>query len=62
MQSLEAFVVQERLPWVHIEAARGIQINLDGEPLQATSLRLEVVPRHLRFHVPDDAPLVDRLV
>jgi len=59
---LEAYVVHAVLPWVHIEAAKGIQINLDGEPLHGTSIRLEIVPRSLRFYVPDDAPLVDPLV
>lgn len=59
IRGLEDVVVQARLPWVEIEATQGIQINLDGEPLHASSLRLEVLPQHLGVHLSERAPLVN---
>jgi diacylglycerol kinase family enzyme len=38
----------------------GLDINLDGEPLQADSLRFEAVPWALRLHLPADSPLLSR--
>lgn len=51
-------VISTRLPWVQIEAPDGMQFNLDGEPIEATEIRFEVLPQRLRFHLPDTAPLV----
>ena len=56
----EELFVRARLPWVEIKSAQGLDINLDGEPLQADSLRFEAVPRALRVHLPADSPLLSR--
>ncbi|MFF7107161.1 lipid kinase YegS [Pseudomonas sichuanensis] len=56
----EELFVRARLPWVEIKSAQGLDINLDGEPLQADSLRFEVVPRALCVHLPADSPLLSR--
>ncbi|QXH37369.1 lipid kinase YegS [Pseudomonas muyukensis] len=56
----DGLFVRARLPWVEIKSAQGLDINLDGEPLQADSLRFEAVPRALRVHLPADSPLLSR--
>ncbi|QXH55172.1 lipid kinase YegS [Pseudomonas maumuensis] len=56
----EGLFVRARLPWVEIKGAQGLDMNLDGEPLQATSLRFEAVPRALRVHLPANSPLLSR--
>ncbi|MBV4534211.1 lipid kinase YegS [Pseudomonas farsensis] len=56
----EELFVRARLPWVEIKSSQGLDINLDGEPLQADSLRFEAVPGALRVHLPADSPLLSR--
>ncbi|MEE1887771.1 lipid kinase YegS [Pseudomonas carassii] len=56
----DGLFVRARLPWVEIKGAQGLDINLDGEPLQAASLRFEAMPRALRVHLPTDSPLLSR--
>lgn len=57
----EELFVRARLPWVEIGQAEGLDINLDGEPLQAGSLRFEAALGALRVHLPADSPLFSRL-
>ena len=57
---LENMFVRARLPWVEIKSAQGLDINLDGEPLQSDSLRFEVLADALRVHLPADSPLLSR--
>ena len=54
----EGLYVRARLPWVEIRSAKGLDINLDGEPLKAESLRFEARPAALRVHLPTDSPLL----
>ncbi|MDZ3990713.1 lipid kinase YegS [Pseudomonas sp. Teo4] len=56
----EGLFVRARLPWVEIKCSQGLDINLDGEPLQADSLRFEARPAALRLHLPEDSPLLSR--
>ncbi|MFJ4344076.1 lipid kinase YegS [Pseudomonas sp. NPDC089401] len=56
----EGLFVRERLPWVEIHCSQGLDINLDGEPLQADSLRFEAVPAALHLHLPPNSPLLSR--
>lgn len=56
----EGLFVRARLPWVEIKSSQGLDINLDGEPLQADSLRFEVCPAALHLHLPADSPLLSR--
>lgn len=55
---LESVSVHARLPWVEVEAAEGLDINLDGEPLEGTKLRFSARPAALRVHLPADSPLL----
>lgn len=54
----DGLFVRTRLPWVEIRSAQGLDINLDGEPLQGESLRFEAVPGGLSLHLPVDSPLL----
>lgn len=56
----DGLFVRARLPWVVIKGAQGLDMNLDGEPLQAASLRFEAMPQALRVHLPAGSPLLSR--
>lgn len=49
-----------RLPWVEIETAEPLTLNLDGEPVESTSFRIDVVPGRLRMHLPEGCALLAR--
>ncbi|AOE64745.1 lipid kinase YegS [Pseudomonas corrugata] len=55
---IDNMFVRARLPWVEIKVAQGLDINLDGEPLQVDDLRFTVRPKALRVHLPPDSPLL----
>jgi len=55
--ALERVAVRARLPWVEIEAAEPLVLNLDGEPVEARRFRAEAVARRLRMHLPADCIL-----
>ncbi len=55
---IDNMFVRARLPWVEIKVAQGLDINLDGEPLQVGTLRFTVRPKALRLHLPSDSPLL----
>lgn len=57
---LENLFIRARLPWVQISSAQGLDINLDGEPLQGESLRFEARAGALKVHLPADSPLLGR--
>ncbi len=52
--------LRARLPWVVIETAEGLTLNLDGEPVEGTGFRVEVVPDRLRMHLPEGCALLSR--
>ena len=58
IRGLESVSVSARLPWVEIEAPEGLDLNLDGEPIEVRTLRLSVRPKALRVHLPADSPLL----
>ncbi|MWV16071.1 lipid kinase YegS [Pseudomonas sp. L-22-4S-12] len=55
---LESVSLSARLPWVEVEAAEGLDINLDGEPLESKHLRFSARPAALRMHLPAGSPLL----
>ncbi|AJO79822.1 lipid kinase YegS [Pseudomonas chlororaphis] len=55
---IDNLFVRTRLPWVEIKVAEGLDINLDGEPLQGDNLRFRALPGALRVHLPQDSPLL----
>jgi lipid kinase YegS len=55
---LEAVSICARLPWVEVDAPEGLDLNLDGEPLESANLRIAARERALRVHLPADSPLL----
>lgn len=58
--TLERVAEQARLPWVELRGPAPIQLNLDGEPVTATRLRIDCVPGALRMLLPRGCPLLSR--
>lgn len=58
--AIEREAVSARLPWVEVDVPSGLHVNLDGEPIHDTKFRFEAYKHWLRFHLPDDSPVVDR--
>jgi lipid kinase YegS len=56
--ALDRVAVRAQLPWVAIELDAPLTLNLDGEPVQATSFRFECVARRVRMHLPPGCPLL----
>ena len=50
--------IRARLPWVELEAAEGLDMNLDGEPVKRDRVRFEVRPGILQVFLPVDSPLL----
>jgi diacylglycerol kinase family enzyme len=46
-------------PWVEVFPEETIPVNLDGEPVEFSSVRYEAVPRAIRLIVPPDCPLLE---
>ncbi|AOE84664.1 lipid kinase YegS [Pseudomonas sp. TCU-HL1] len=55
---LEAVSISARLPWIEVQATEGLDLNLDGEPLESARLRIAARPRALRVHLPEASPLL----
>jgi len=45
-------------PWAEVHTEGAIPVNLDGEPMQFSSVRYEAVPRAIRLIVLPDCPLL----
>jgi len=45
-------------PWAEVHTEETIPVNLDGEPVQFSSVRYEAVPRAIRLIVPPNCPLL----
>jgi len=45
-------------PWAEAHTEEAIPVNLDGEPMQFSSVRYEAVPRAIRLIVPPNCPLL----
>lgn len=55
---LESVSIKARLPWVEVEAPEGLDLNLDGEPLESKALRFNARSAALRVHLPPGSPLL----
>jgi diacylglycerol kinase family enzyme len=49
-------------PWVEVYPEEAIPVNLDGEPVEFSSVRYEAVPRAIRLIVPPNCPLLSATV
>jgi lipid kinase YegS len=45
-------------PWAEVHSEEAIPVNLDGEPVQFSSVRYEAVPSAIRLIVPPNCPLL----
>ncbi|MDB6051028.1 MAG: lipid kinase [Pseudomonas sp.] len=55
---IDNMFIRARLPWVELKSTRGLDINLDGEPLSGESLRFSIRPGVLRIHLPAHSHLL----
>jgi lipid kinase YegS len=51
------YVLRMRVPWVEWESEEIIPINLDGEPIKASTVRFEVIPQAIKLVLPQDCPV-----
>jgi lipid kinase YegS len=58
INGLHSVALSARLPWLEIEAPEGLDMNLDGEPMEGSRLRFAAMPAALRVHLPVDSPLL----
>lgn len=58
MEGVRRGLVSARVPWLEIDSDEPLQINLDGEPIEATHFRFETLPQRLRLKLPTDCPLL----
>ncbi|BBP82060.1 putative lipid kinase YegS-like protein [Pseudomonas sp. Pc102] len=55
---VDAVSVSARLPWVEVEAPEGLDMNLDGEPMECRQVRFNARRDALRLHLPYGSPLL----
>lgn len=55
---LETVSLSARLAWLEIDAQEGLDINLDGEPLESRHLRFAARAAALSVHLPESSPLL----
>lgn len=58
MHGLQSVAINARLPWLEVEAQEGLDLNLDGEPMESKGLRFSAQPGALRLHLPGHSPLL----
>lgn len=58
INGLQSVALSARLPWVEIEAPEGLDLNLDGEPLESRHLHFSARRNALRVHLPVGSPLL----
>lgn len=58
LNGLQSVSLSARLPWLEVEGAQGLDLNLDGEPTEHRRLRFSARAKALRVHLPVDSPLL----
>lgn len=56
--AIDKLFVRARLPWVDVHCGQGMDMNLDGEPVQRRELRFKARRQALRVHLPAQCPLL----
>lgn len=62
LRGIEAIARSERLPWIEVEVAEGVDINLDGEPMLLEKMRFSVRRQALNLHLPLVCPMLEMRV
>ncbi|WXL24181.1 lipid kinase YegS [Ectopseudomonas mendocina] len=57
INGVESVAVTARVPWLEVEAPEGLDLNLDGEPIETTRSRFQILPSALRVHLPASCTL-----
>lgn len=55
---LDEVAIQASLPWLEIDSAQPLTLNLDGEPMTARHFRIDCMPSRVRMHLPGDTALL----
>ena len=55
---LDEVAIQASLPWLEIDSAQPLTLNLDGEPMTARHFRIDCMPLCVRMHLPHDTVLL----
>lgn len=58
LNGLQSVSLSARLPWLEVEEAQGLDLNLDGEPTEHRRLCFSARAKALRVHLPADSPLL----
>ena len=58
LQAAKDAAVYWRVPWVEVDAPKGLYVNLDGEPTHATQHRFDIEPKRLKLHLPESTELL----
>lgn len=58
LNGLQSVSLSARLPWLEVEEAQGLDLNLDGEPAEHRRLCFSARAKALRVHLPADSPLL----
>lgn len=58
INGLQSVALSARLPWLEVETPQGLDLNLDGEPMESRKLRFSAMPAALRVHLPENSPLL----
>lgn len=59
LRGIDSIAVGTRLPWLEVEVAQGVDINLDGEPLLLEQMRFSVRRQALMLHLPQACPMLE---
>jgi lipid kinase YegS len=60
LQAVKDAAVYWRVPWVEVDAPKGLYVNLDGEPTHATQHRFDIEPKRLKLHLPESTELLSQ--
>lgn len=52
INGVQSVAVTTRLPWLEVEAPEGLDLNLDGEPMETHKSRFQALPAAIRLHLP----------
>jgi lipid kinase YegS len=58
LEAVKEAALHWRVPWLEIDAPKGLYVNLDGEPTHATKHRFDLQPKRLKLHLPESTELL----
>lgn len=58
LQAVKDAALYQRVPWVEVDAPKGLYVNLDGEPTHATHHRFDIEADRLKLHLPESTELL----